>query len=105
MFARITLAEVDPVRMSIDNAVDLFKQSVLGELRQQTGYVGVYVLTTPEGKALLMSLWETKEAAQAELDSGFYETQLTKFATVFRSPPGREHYEVTVIDQAAGVHA
>ena len=105
MFARITLAEIDPLRMSIDDAVDLFNQSVLLELRQQTGYAGVYVLTTPEGKALLMSLWETKESAQPEIDGGFYETQLAKFATVFRSAPGREQYEVRVIDQPAQVRA
>ena len=105
MYARITLAEVDPVRMSIDNAVELFKQSVLPELRQQAGYGGVYVLTTPEGKALLMSLWETKESAQANIDTGFYETQLTKFATLFRSPPGREQYEVSIVDQPSGVRA
>jgi heme-degrading monooxygenase HmoA len=103
MFAGVTLAEIDPVRMSIDAAVELFRQSVLPELRRQHGYAGIFVLTTPEGRTLLVSLWDTAESAQANVQSGFYETQLSKFATVFRSPPGREQYRVALIDEPANV--
>ena len=99
MFARVTLAEIDPVRMPVNQALRLFEESVLPELRRQDGYAGVYVLTTPEGKALLLSLWDTPESAQRSVDSGYYEAQLARFATVFRSPPGREQYEVAMVDQ------
>jgi len=50
MFARATLFEIDPLRISIDEGVDLFKESVLPELRRQPGCLGVFVLKTPEGK-------------------------------------------------------
>lgn len=94
MFARVTLVEIDPVRMNPAAAVERFKELVLPELRRQQGYQGVYVLDTPEGKGLLISLWATQEAAQSNVASGYYEAQLAKFVTVFRSSPGREQYEV-----------
>ena len=98
MFARVTLAVIDPVRISPPAAVERFKTLVLPELEQQPGYVGVYVLTTPEGKAMVISLWSTKEAAESNVASGYYEAQLGKFATVFQSPPGREQYEVAIAE-------
>ena len=103
MFARVTLAEIDPVRMSVETAVEMFRKSVLPELQRQKGYGGVYVLTTPEGKALLMSLWDSATSAQASIESGYYESQLTKFATVFRSPPGRDQYEVAIVDEPTAI--
>jgi hypothetical protein len=31
--------------------------------------------------------------------SGYYGDQIEKFITMFRSPPGREHYRVALVDQ------
>jgi len=98
MFARVTLAEIDPVRMSVADAVERFKALVEPDLRRQPGYEGVYVLTTPEGKAMVISLWSTKEVVESNVASGYYEAQLAKFVTVFRSPPGREQYEVVLAE-------
>ena len=33
---------------------------------------------------------------------GFATAALERFATIFRSPPGREHYDVRVLDVPAG---
>jgi energy-coupling factor transporter ATP-binding protein EcfA2 len=52
--ARVTLAEVDAVRMSIDSALEIFRESVLPALYGQEGYEGCFVLATGEGKALVM---------------------------------------------------
>ncbi len=98
MFARVTLAEIDPVRISVADAVERFKALVEPDLRRQPGYEGVYVLTTPEGKAMVISLWSSKEVVESNMASGYYEAQLAKFATVFRSPPGREQYEVALAE-------
>jgi heme-degrading monooxygenase HmoA len=100
MIARVTLAEIDSVRMSVDDAVELFRESVLPALRDQDGYEGVYVLLSPEGKALVVTFWATEEAAQAGLEDarGFYAQQVEKFVTIYRSPPGREHYGVVLAD-------
>jgi heme-degrading monooxygenase HmoA len=101
MVARVTLAEVDTVRMNMDAAVELYKESVLPTLREQEGYEGCYVLTTPAGKALILSLWESEEAAAAAVTSGYYGAQLEKFVTFFHAPPGRETYDVSLVDASA----
>jgi heme-degrading monooxygenase HmoA len=98
MVARVTLAEIDAVRMSIRSAVKLFDESVLPELREQDGYEGCYVLTTPEGKALVMTLWRDEEAAEAGIASGAYGDRVERFVTIIRAAPGRETYDVAVAD-------
>lgn len=98
MVARVTLAEVDAVRLSLDAAVELYRTSVLPALHERDGYEGGYVLTTPEGKALVMTFWSDEEAATAGLDSGHYDAQVAKFVTIFRSPPGRETYDVAIAE-------
>jgi heme-degrading monooxygenase HmoA len=103
MTARVTLAEIDTVRMSIDAAVERFQELVVPALREQDGYEGSYVLVTPDGKALVVTFWESDEAAEAGIASGFHAEQVARFATVFRSPPGRETYEVVVADAPAAV--
>jgi heme-degrading monooxygenase HmoA len=99
MIARVTLAEIDSVRMRIEEAVERYRESVLPALREQQGYEGGYVLVTPEGKALALTFWDSEEAADAGLASGFYDEQVRKFVTFFQAPPGRETYEVLIADQ------
>jgi heme-degrading monooxygenase HmoA len=98
MVARVTLAEVDAVRMSMDDAVELYQSSVVPALHEQDGYEGCYVLTTPEGKALVLTFWESEGTADAGLASGYYAEQVEKFVTFFRAPPGRETYEVSLAE-------
>src|SRR3954466_11758936 len=98
MVARVTLAEIDAVRTSIRGAVRMFDESILPDLREQAGYGGCYVLTTPEGKALGMTLWRDEEAAEAGIASGAYGARVEKFVTIIRTPPGRETYDVSVAD-------
>ena len=98
MFARVTLFEIDTLRMSLDNALEQFKELIVPEARKQEGYQGMYVMRTSEGKGLIMSLWASEEAAVTGVTSGYYDEQVAKFMTVFRTPPGREHYEVIFTD-------
>jgi heme-degrading monooxygenase HmoA len=100
--ARVTLAEIDTLRMALDEAVALFKRAVAPALREQDGYEGLYVLATPEGKALVLTVWRDEEAADAGIASGFYAEQVERFVTVFRAPPGRERYDVVLAEAPAG---
>ena len=104
MLARITQFEIDTVRISLEEALQRFKATVLPEVRKQPGYLGVYVLQTPEGKGVLVSLWASKEAAQGGVESGYYDEQVAKFLMFTRQPPGRDHYEV-VFAEGDGVEA
>ena len=79
----------------------LFRGEVLPQLREQDGYEGILVLATPDGRGLLLTLWETEEAADAQAATGFYAEQLERYVTLFRSPPGRERYEVAFADAPA----
>jgi hypothetical protein len=104
MVARVTLAEIDAVRMSVDQAVALFRDSVVPALREQDGYEGVYVLFSDEGKVLAVTFWASEEAADAGIAGGrsFYSEQIEKFVTLHRSPPGREMYDVVIADTPVG---
>jgi heme-degrading monooxygenase HmoA len=98
MYARLTLLEIDTMRTSMAAAVEQFEAEIAPRLEDQPGYRGVFVLTTPEGKGALMSLWDTEAQASVESDQ-FSAEALNRFATLFRSPPGRERYEVVYADE------
>jgi hypothetical protein len=100
MYARLTLLEIDTVRTSMTAALAQFETEIAPRLREQPGYRGVFVLTTPDGKGALVSLWDTEAQAAVEGDH-FYVDALGRFATLFRSPPGRERYEVSYVDEPA----
>jgi heme-degrading monooxygenase HmoA len=96
VFARTTLLEIDTLRVPLDVAVAQFEAAVMPRLREQPGFCGLYALTTPAGRAMLITFWETAEEADAGAESGWYPEVLAEFTTLFRSPPGRERYEVRV---------
>jgi hypothetical protein len=98
MHARVTLLEIDTLRVTVGDALGKFRDHTLPRLRAQHGYRGVWVLATPEGKGLLMSLWETEADARVDGSQSFYGEELGHFATLFRSPPGREEYDVLYVD-------
>jgi hypothetical protein len=101
MVARVTLAEIDAVRMSIPRAVEQFEETILPELGAADGYEGCYVLTTLEGKALVMTFWRDAEAADESIATGLYRANVEKFVTLLRAPPGREAYDVSIADVPA----
>jgi hypothetical protein len=92
MYSRVTLLEVDTLRTTVDEALAVFEARIAPRLRELDGYEGVVVLANPDGKAMLVSLWETEEDAIAS--TAFASSALEEFVTLYRSPPGREQYEV-----------
>jgi heme-degrading monooxygenase HmoA len=105
MVARATMAEIDPVRMSVGDAVELFRGSVVPALHEQPGYEGVYVLVSPDGQALVLTFWESEAAADAGLagSRSFYSEQVEKFVTLYKAPPGRETYQVVLAEEPAAL--
>ena len=99
MHARVTLLEIDTVRVSLDDALELYKSEVVPRLRDEPGYCGTFVMSTPEGKGAVMTMWDTEEQAAVEVDHRFYGEILESYATFFRSPPGRERYEILYVDE------
>ena len=94
MFARATMFEIDTLRASVEDATRLFDEQVAPLIEQQPGFAGMYVMLTPEGKGMVLTLWANEQAAQSGVESGYYEEQIARFVTFVRQAPGREHYEV-----------
>ena len=100
MVVRATEAEIDVVRTNPADAVALFRESVIPALHEQDGYEGCYVLLSEDGKMLILSFWDSNEAAHATRVSGFYQDQIGKFSdlVVYRQAPGREAYDVMIAE-------
>jgi heme-degrading monooxygenase HmoA len=95
MYARVTLVQILPGKF--DQAIDIFRDSVVPVASQQNGHKGHYLLTDREsGKAISISLWETEADRMAGETSGHYLQQLAKFKDIFAAPPLREDYEISV---------
>ena len=65
MYARLTLLEIDTVRVSVDDALELYKSEVVPRLRDEPGYCGAFVMSTPEGKGAVMTMWESRIVAMS----------------------------------------
>jgi hypothetical protein len=92
MYSRVTLLEIDTLRMDVDDAVAEYQTRFLPHLRELPGYEGVAVMVTPEGKGMVVTFWDSEETVEAS--SAFAASIVDEFLTLYRSPPGREHYRV-----------
>jgi hypothetical protein len=96
MYSRVTLLEIDTTRIGVDDAVELYKADVLPKLRAAEGFEGTVVLTTPEGKGMIVTVWDTEEAAAGAVAIGT--EALERHVAIFRAPPGREYYRVALAE-------
>ena len=95
MYARVTLVQVLPGKA--DEAIGIFRDSVVPAAKEQKGHRGHYLLTERKsGKSISISLWETEADMTTGESSGHCQQQLAKFKGIFAAPPVREEYEVTV---------
>jgi len=100
MVARVTHVRVKPE--DIDESVRLFDESVVPAATQEEGFMGALLLVREDGEALAIDLADTLEHAQANERSGFYQTQIAKFADRIVDHPSREFYEVKVAKGVEG---
>jgi hypothetical protein len=102
VFARVTQLEIDTLRIDVATAIAQYEKDILPLLKQQPGYAGILMLSNDQGAGVVISLWETEEAADIRDTGGFYSEVLEHFTTIFRAPPGRERYEVSMVDVPPG---
>ena len=100
MVARVTAVHVNPE--DIDESVRLFDESVVPAAEQEDGFMGALLLVRSDGTALAIDLCDTLEHAQANERSGFYQSQIAKFAGKITGRPTREMYEVKVAKGVKG---
>jgi heme-degrading monooxygenase HmoA len=94
VYSRVTLLEFDPVRFDVAATLERFQELVLPELQQQPGYEGALVLANDDARGMVLTLWASKDDADAGLASGFWAAQVERFVTLFAAPAGREGYDV-----------
>ena len=95
MHARVSTVQIQPGKT--DEAINIYRDSVVPAAKQQKGSKGMLLLTDAStGKGISIALWETEADMKAGEASGYYQEQIAKFASVFAAPPVMEHYEVSV---------
>ena len=96
MYARLVTTYVKKGKM--DEALKLFEDSVIPEGKAQEGYLGIYLLTNKQtGKIVSITLWDTKEDARANEESGYFQRQVEKFNDVVTETPVKEGYDVSIM--------
>ncbi|HLL86586.1 MAG TPA: hypothetical protein VK387_04675 [Thermoleophilaceae bacterium] len=100
MVARVTHVRVNPE--DVEESVRLFDESVVPAAEQEEGFMGALLLVREDGRALAIDLCDTLEHMRANERSGFYQTQVAKFADKIVDRPGREFYDVAVSKGVTG---
>lgn len=94
MVARVTRVHVNPE--DVDESVRLFDESVVPAAEQEEGFMGALLLVRPDGETLAIDLCDTLEHMQDNERSGFYQTQVAKFADKVVGHPTRAFFDVRV---------
>ena len=96
MHARVATVQVQPGKTQ--EAIDIYKNSVVPAAKSQKGFQGAYLMTdASSGKAISITVWDSEADMMAgESSSGYYQEQIGKFGSLFAEPPTLDHYEVSV---------
>lgn len=96
MYARMTLAQVQPARF--DEAITAVQETFLPAAREQPGYRGFLLLTERDQQRLVgISLWESEAAVQTSGGgSGYYQQRIAEFTDLLVATPTTTVHEVAV---------
>jgi hypothetical protein len=95
MYARVIQVPVDIGKVDAGtDAVDKALKEVVSKLK---GFAGSYLLVDRnEGKAISITLYDSKEDADAVMESGVTQDVISKLAEFMAGTPVIEHYEVAL---------
>jgi quinol monooxygenase YgiN len=91
MYARFTELTIDPKKR---DQTETIAESIFTTARQQKGFKGVSFCLDSMGDGVFLSLWESKEALEANEASGYYQEQVAKLKDVLTKPTIRHIGEV-----------
>ena len=93
MYARVITFQYQPGKM--DAGLDILRESVVPELRQQTGYEGALnFVDRNANKVVGITLWKTESDLQAS-GMGKLRERFAKISSFLAAAPLIENYEVT----------
>jgi heme-degrading monooxygenase HmoA len=99
MFARVLRSHIKLDK--VDEAVKMFKESVLPQCRKQPGFRGAFFMKDPgTGDSVVITLWESRDAMLATEENRFFQEQVAKFVPFYREAPMRDAYEVILREKA-----
>ena len=94
MHARLVTSQLQLDKL--EEAGQLYRESILPEVRQLPGFKGRMVLVDrSKGKVITLTLWESEADARASGEgSAFMQASMAKSAPFYAAPPVIEIYEV-----------
>lgn len=99
MYARMTTIRTQPGKLA--EAMDIARAYIGPHARGQEGFKSLLALVHSEDEEIVfISLWETEGDLTAGEDSGYYEEQLGRFASVLDGQAVRDVFEADLITQA-----
>jgi heme-degrading monooxygenase HmoA len=90
-------ARVVTIRFPSDMRAEVVRvaRGLMPVLREQRGFSGLQVLTDPNiGEGIIISLWETEDAAKASEASSSYIGQMSMMSSFLYGPLTPKAYEV-----------
>ena len=97
MHAEVTHSQIRPEKA--DEAVEIYRKSVLPLAKKQRGFRGIYLLVDRStGKFMAIHLWDSERAMKEAETEEFVAKQAASFKDIAVSPPAREPYEVAMRD-------
>ena len=98
MHARVVSAQgrID----KFNEAIRVWKEKDITLMDSVKGYRGAYLLTDREaGKAISITLWDSKKDSIADEQSALHQTQLDMYKDLLIGEPVAQHYEVSAQDE------
>ena len=95
MYSRTGTSTIKPGKM--DEALTVYRDTILPVLKQQKGFKGLYWLTDRKtDKYTVFTLWETEADMLATETSGLLREVLSKLDAYVAAPVTIERYEVSL---------
>lgn len=99
MYARVIRATIIPGKA--DDAIATFRDEIVPVIKDKPGYLGTTIMVDRErGEAETMSLWETREAAEATGPGSDYLTKVVGMLHQYLVNREYRHWEVGFLDRA-----
>jgi len=95
MYARTGSSQMKPGKM--DEAITLYRDSVVATLKKQSGFKGLYWLTDRNSEMYtVITLWDTEADMKATETSGLLQDVIARFGNLVATPPKIEQFEVSI---------
>jgi heme-degrading monooxygenase HmoA len=95
MFSRTVTLQIQPGKT--DEAVRIYRDSVIPAAKKQHGFKGALLLTDSHAaKVIGITQWETEADMKASETSGYYQEQAAKFGQILTSTPTQEGFLVSL---------